>query len=79
METMGGKDDERHKEFLILALTAAARRAKLMEADINTIGFALKSGLIGPDVAVRWIVEAGLLWMVGSLPESTTKLTGNGK
>ena len=64
-----------HKEFLLAALRAASTRARLMEADLTTIGIALKGGLIGPDTAVRWIMEGGLLHMVGALPESTTKLT----
>ena len=68
------EDVERHKEFLLTALRAAALRARTMEADINTIGVALKGDLIGPDTAVRWIMEAGLLPIVGAIPEATTKI-----
>jgi len=65
---------EMHRDFLLSALRAASLRARAMESDLNTIGIALKGGLIGPEVAVRWIMQSGLQHMVGELPESTAKL-----
>ena len=62
-------EEEQHKEFLLAALRAASLRAKAIEADITTIGVALKSGMIGCDTAVKWITDAGLLYMVGGMPE----------
>ena len=67
-------DDELHRDFLLAALRAASARAKLIEADINTIGVALKGDLIGPETAVAWIRDAGLLWIVGAIPESVGKV-----
>lgn len=66
--------DEPHREFLLAALRAASARARLMEADINAIGVALKSDLIGMETALQWIMEAGLLGMVGALPEDVGRL-----
>jgi hypothetical protein len=75
-------DEEKHKEFLLAALRAASLRAKAMEADINTIGVALKGNLIGADTAVQWIMDAGLLHMVGGIPEEVGQVakaqTGGG-
>ncbi len=67
---------ERHKEFLLQALRAAVARTKMWQADLETIGVALRGDLIGPDTAVAWIRDAGLLGIVGALPEATTKLAG---
>jgi len=55
-----------HRDFLLAALRAASARTKAMEADINTIGVALKGDLISCDTAVRWVREAGLLGMIGA-------------
>ena len=66
--------EELHRDFLLAALRAASARTKAMEADINTIGVALKGNLIGADTAVRWVREAGLLWLIGALPEDVGKL-----
>ena len=63
-------EEQQHVEFLLTVLRAASIRARLMEADLNSIGVALKGGLIGADTAVQWIRDANLLGMVGSIPES---------
>lgn len=62
-------DEDQHKTFLLAALRAASARAKLMDADITTIGIALKGDLIGCETAVAWIRDSGLLGMVGAIPE----------
>lgn len=69
---------EAHREFLLTALRAATTRARLIEADLTTIGTALKGNMIGPDTAVRWIMNSGLLWIVGDLPESVGKVAATG-
>lgn len=74
MSALGDEIEALHRDYLLTALRAAAVRAKLMECDLNTIGVALKGGLIGTDTAVRWVREAGLLGMVGSLPETVGKV-----
>ena len=68
-------EEQQHVEFLLTALRAATARARLMEADITTIGVALKGGLIGADTAVQWIRDAGLLFMVGSIPEEVGRIS----
>lgn len=62
-------DDDVHREFLLSALRAASLRAKMMSADIDTIGVALKADLIGVDTALIWIRDAQLMWLVGAIPE----------
>jgi hypothetical protein len=62
-------EEDQHKTFLLAALRAASARAKLMDADITTIGIALKGDLIGCETAVAWIRDSGLLGMVGAIPE----------
>jgi len=69
---------EAHREFLLSALRAASMRAKMMECDINTIGVALKANLIGPETAVQWIRDAGLMWMVGALPKAVGQVAEAG-
>ena len=72
---MNGDDEEdQHRAFLLAALRAASARAKMLDADITTIGIALKGGLIGADTAVQWIRDANLLWMVGAIPEEVGRI-----
>jgi hypothetical protein len=49
----------------------------MIEADINSIGLALKGGLINPETAVRWIMDAQLLGIVGALPEQVGKVAAS--
>lgn len=67
-----------HRDFLLAALRAASLRAKLMDADISSIGVALKADMISNDTAVRWIMEAGLLGMVGAIPEQVGRVAAAG-
>ncbi len=67
-------EDEANRDFLLAALRAASCRAKLMDADITTIGVALKSEMIGCDTAMQWIRDAGLLGMVGAIPEQVGRI-----
>ena len=67
-------EEAQHREFLLTALRAATMRAKLMQADLETIGVALKGNLIGCDTAVAWIRDAGLLFMVGAIPDPIGKI-----
>ena len=61
-------EEAQHKEFILAALRAASARARAIPLDIDTIGVALKGGLIGADTAVAWIHDAGLMWLVGPIP-----------
>ena len=67
-------EEQQHDDFLLTVLRAASIRARLMEADLNSIGVALKGGLIGADTAVQWIRDANLLWMVGAIPEAVGRV-----
>jgi hypothetical protein len=67
-------EEQQHVDFLLAALRAASLRCKLMEADVNTIGVALKGGLIGADTAVAWIRDHGLLGMVSAIPEEVGRI-----
>jgi hypothetical protein len=48
-------------KLLLSALRTAALKAKIDAAEIETIGIALKAGMIGPDDAVAWLNEIGLV------------------
>lgn len=64
-------------EFMLSTLRVASFRAKMMEAEINSIGVALKGGMISPAQAVKWIKDVGLLDWVGVIPEEITKEIGD--
>lgn len=72
---MADAAEEMHKEFLLAALRGASIRAKMLEADINSIGVALKGNLIDSETAVQWIMEANLLGMVGPLPQDVGRMS----
>jgi len=63
-------DEDQHREFLLAALRAATLRAKLMEANLNEIGIALKANLIGPDMAVKWLHDENLMFLLGIMPDA---------
>ena len=67
-------DEARHKEFLLAALRAASARARALALDIDTIGVALKGGLIGADTAVAWLHDANLLWLIGPIPAEVGRI-----
>jgi len=52
------------REYLLVELRAAALR-RLLQADIDAVGLALKAGLISPDQAVEHLFDFGLLHLVG--------------
>ena len=53
-----------HKEFVLSALRVGSLRAKLIETEINSIGVALKGGLIDSYTAMQWVRDAGALELV---------------
>jgi hypothetical protein len=67
-------EEDSHKEFLLAALRAATARARAMQLDLDTIGVALRGDLISPDTAVQWISNAGLMWLVGAIPEDVGRV-----
>jgi hypothetical protein len=52
-------------EYLLAELRCAALRARLWQSDIDTIGLALKAGLISPDQAVEHLADCGVLRLLG--------------
>ena len=54
--------------YLLAELRCASLRARILQADINAIGLALKSGLISPDQALELLHDADALRLVGTPP-----------
>lgn len=52
-------------EYLLSELRCAALRARLAACDIDTIGVALKAGMIDPETAVEWLHNCSALSYVG--------------
>ena len=52
-------------DYTITALRSAALRARLLVNEAETIGIALRDGLISPDAALLWARDAGVLDLVG--------------
>ena len=63
---MSNPDDR--KEFMLAALRGASLRAKLFETEINSVGVALKGGLIDSYTAMEWIKDIGALELMVHLP-----------
>ncbi len=68
-------DVDGRKEFVLSSLRAASLRAKLLETEINSIGVALKGGIINSYTAMQWVKDAGALDLIGHiLPEETSEI-----
>ena len=65
--------DDVHREFLLSALRAAALRAKLFEADVNSIGIALRANMVTNEQALKWIQDIGAMEAVGMIPDEIVK------
>ena len=52
------------KDFLLVALRAAALRASLDRNEIESIGAALKNDWITPEYAIEWLMDVGLISQV---------------
>ena len=61
-------DSDEKREFLLSSLRAGSLRAKLIETEINSIGVALKGGLIDCYTAMQWIKEAGAMELIRTVP-----------
>lgn len=62
-------DEEDHREFLLSALRGGVLKAKLFEVELNSVGIALKSGMIDPVQAMKWLKDIGAEWFVGMVPD----------
>lgn len=67
------EDSEEHREFMLSALRGAALRCKLYENEINSIGVALKGGMISIADALAWIKDAGVQELVCRIPKEITE------
>jgi hypothetical protein len=56
--------DDDHREFVLAVLRAASLRAKLMDAELQTIGTSLRAGMVSPEMAIQWIHDEGLMGLV---------------
>lgn len=61
------EDTEDRRDFVLSALRVGSLRAKLFETEINSIGVALKGGLIDCYTAMQWVKEIGALELVRSI------------
>lgn len=61
--------DDPHREFLLSALRAASLRARTFEIEVNTIGVALKGGMVTVPQALKWIKDIGALESLGLIPQ----------
>ena len=55
--------------YLLAELRCAALRARILQADIEAIGIALKSGLVTPDQALALLHGVDALHYVGTPPD----------
>lgn len=51
-------------EYLLSGLRCGSARAKLWQLEIDSIGVALKGGLINYDAAQKWIDDCGAKFLV---------------
>jgi hypothetical protein len=56
-------------EYLLAELRCASLRARLWVVEIDTIGCALRAGLIGPEEAAEVIAESGCLHLLAPAEE----------
>jgi hypothetical protein len=54
-----------HFDYLLAELRCAVLRARLVQADLEAIGIALKVGLISPEQALEHLDDCDLLRLVG--------------
>jgi hypothetical protein len=66
---------ESHKEFLLAALRAGSLRCKLFDAELTSIGVSLKHDMISPEIAVKWIRDMDLMWLVAPVPDAVAAVT----
>jgi hypothetical protein len=63
--------DQQGREFLLAQLRCASLRARLTAADLDTVGIALRAGIVDPEAAVDWLLELGLTDVLALRSEKT--------
>lgn len=66
--------EDDHREFMLAALRVASAKVKLMDLELTQVGIALKAKLIGPEMAVRWLHELGLMYLCEPMPGAVTRV-----
>ena len=66
-----GKSTADAQTLLLSFIRVARLRAKVVAVDLESIGIALKQGLISLDAALAWLDELGLFDIVVQRPEIT--------
>lgn len=56
------------REFLLAELKCAALRSRLVTAEIDSIGCALRGNFISTDDAIAWLEECDGLQFIGTPP-----------
>ena len=71
-------DTDERREYLLASLRVASLRARLYETEINSIGTALKAGIVDCYGAVEWMKEIGALGLMKYIPEDESSTAGGG-
>ena len=58
------------RDYLLAELRCASLRARLQQADIDSVGMALGAGLIEPEQALELLADCELLQLVGIREEA---------
>jgi hypothetical protein len=53
------------RDYLMAELRCASLRARLLQADIDAVGMALKAGLVEPEQALELLADCDCLTLVG--------------
>lgn len=61
-----------YREFLLAELKCAALRSRLVTAEIDSIGVALRGDFITEDEAIAWLHECGGLQFLSAPKQSET-------
>jgi hypothetical protein len=66
----GSSDNYVH--YLLAELACAAIRTRLLSAEIDSIGVALRGAIITPDGAMEWMADIGALGLIPASSAITT-------
>jgi hypothetical protein len=64
---VSGRD---RRSYLLQELRCASLRARLWQADIDAVGFALKGGLVTPEQALELLADCDCLHLIAAVPKS---------
>ena len=59
-------------DYLLAEFRCASLRARIMQADRDAVGLALKGGLISPDQALALLADVDALRLVGTPPKGAS-------